>query len=163
MDIAMSSGALTVHWTCGSEGIVSYDFGSISSPALGQIATMNIVDASGTFLPPADRLTPGASWPTNFTLVMSASAQGFTMEISSKTSETWTVAGTETISVPAGTFEALRVDGTSTTSTSGMMVAVPTSTMNSSYWYAKGVGIVRYTYASDQAKGGADLTAYSVP
>lgn len=163
MDIATTIGSLTVHWTCGSQGIVSYDFGNFSTAGLGQIATMKVADSSGTFLPPADRLAPGSSWPTNFTLVMSVSAQGLTMDISSKTSETWTAAGTETISVPAGTFDALRIDGTATTSFSGMMVAVPISTVSSSYWYAKGVGIVRYTYASDQANGGADLTAYSVP
>ncbi len=163
MDISMSAGTMTVHWTCGSEGIVSYDFGNFSSPTFGQVASLKVVDSSGTFLPPADRLTPGSSWPTNFTLVMSASAQGFSMEVNSKTSETWTAVGTETVSVPAGTFEALRVDGTSTSSFSGMTVAVPVSTVNMSYWYAKGVGIVRYTYATDQVNGGADLTAYSVP
>lgn len=163
MDIATSSGNLTVHWTCGSEGIVSYDFGSISAPGFGQFATMNVVDSSGTLLPPADRLTPGSSWPTNFTLVMNVSAQGVTLDMNAKTSETWTAAGTETVSVPAGTFQALRVDGTSTTSISGTMVPVTVSTTSMTYWYAKGVGIVRYTYASDQVSGGADLTAYSVP
>lgn len=163
MDIAVPGGSLTVHWTCGSQGIVSYDFGSLNSSAFGHIVTFDVVDSSGTFLPPADRLVPGSSWPNASIIVMHVSQQGFTVDLTSETSETWTATGMETITVPAGTFEALRVDGTVSISMSGNMVAVPNSTMSSSYWFAKGVGIVRYSYTSEQTQGGADLTAYSVP
>jgi hypothetical protein len=163
MEITMPSGSMTVHWTCGSQGIVSYDFGSLSAPSFGQVATIEVINSSGTFLPPADRLAPGSSWPNNHTVVMHVSEQGFTMDITSETSETLTVTGMETITVPAGTFEALRVDGTETVSASGGMVAVPSYTMSTSHWYAKGVGIVRYSYTGKQTQVVADLTAYSVP
>jgi hypothetical protein len=164
MDFATPLGSLTVHWTCGPEGITSYDFGSISGAGLGGIATIDVVDSSGAWLPPAESLVPGYSWSNDYTTVVSSSVAGTSLEITISTSESWTVTGMETISVPAGTFDALRIDGTSTSETSGFMgVSLPPSTTSQTYWLVEGVGIVHYTSSSEGYSGYGDLTDYSVP
>ncbi len=160
--IAFPGGEMTLNWECGPAGIVSYDFGNITSFDMGGVVTMDILESSGVFLPPAGQLTPGNSWPLSYTQVMNFSL-GADLDMTTTISETWTVAGFETVSTPAGTFRALRLDGSTTTTTTAFMVEVPTVTTSSSYWLAEGVGFVRYQYSGEGYSGSADLVSYSVP
>jgi len=165
MDISVAGVGLTIHWTCTTEGIVSYDFGSISSSDFGGVATLDVVDSSGVWLPAADLLVPGYSWSNDFSTVVTAAAEGTSVELTTATSESWTVIGTETVSVPAGTFEALRIDGTSTTTAtmSGLPIPIPETSSNQSFWFAEGVGVVRYTSSSEGSSSNGSLTSYSIP
>jgi hypothetical protein len=165
MDLSMSEMSMTVHWDCTSQGIVSYDFGNLTVASLGNVASMEVVDSSGVFLPAADLLVPGYSWSDNYTVVMHISDEGFAVDINTTVDETWRAAGIETITVPAGTFEALRVDGTENVTVGGFMGAGDVSvTVDATYWYAKDVGIVRYTASSSEGgDSGGELTSYTVP
>ncbi len=164
MAFSMPEATFTVNWTCSSAGITSYDLGNISSSAFGEIVTLEVVNSSGSWLPPAENLVPGYSWSNDYTMVVSSSFEGASVELTTTTSESWSVGGMETVSVPAGTFEALRIDGTSTIETSGFMgISVPPTTTSQTFWYAEGVGIVRYTSSSEGYSGHGDLTGYSVP
>lgn len=164
MAFSIPEATFTVNWICTSAGITSYDFGNVTSSAFGGVLTMDVVSSSGSWLPPAESLVPGYSWSNDYTTVVSSSFEGVSMDITTTTSEAWTVAGMETISVPAGTFDALRIDGTSTTESSGFMgVSLPPSTTSQTFWLVEGVGIVRYTTSSEGYSGHGDLTSYSVP
>jgi hypothetical protein len=163
MDIAFPAGSMTTHWTCTPAGIVSYDFGSISASGIGALVAMDVTDSSGVWLPAEELLTPGYSWTNNYTTTVSAAAIGADVDMTSTTDETLTVVGMETVNVPAGTFEALRVDSTSVSTFGGMMAGIPSMTTNSTYWYVEGVGIVRYVQRSADYSGGGDLASYSVP
>jgi hypothetical protein len=163
LGISFPSGSMATHWTCTSDGIVSYDFGTISSSEVSATVSMDVVDSSGVWLPSAELLTPGYSWTNNYTTKVSTSALGASVDMESTTNESMTVVGTESVSVPAGTFDALRVDGTISSTFSGPMGAIPSSTTNSSYWYVEGVGVVKYTYNTSGYSGGGQLTSYSVP
>lgn len=163
MDIGFAGGNMTVHWNCSTEGLVSFDFGNLASSSLGQIATFNVVNSSGTFLPPADRLVPGYSWNNAYTIDMSFSAGGFSSNMQTTTSESWTVTGQEKVSLSTGTYDALRVDGTMTSTSSGGPIPIPSTTMNATYWYARGVGITRYHYSGTAIDITADLASYTVP
>lgn len=163
MTISAAGFTFDTHWNCTSEGIVSYDF-SFSGSEFGAGITLDVSETSGTWLPRAEEMTPGASWSNGYTTHVTTSTGGISFDVTSRTDETWTVTGTETVSVPAGTFEAVRVDGTSTTTFTGdFPVAVPPSSSQFTYWFAEGVGLVRYVYSSGDYSGGGDLTAYSVP
>ncbi len=163
MDIAAPSVDMTSHWTCDPSGINSYDFGNLSVLDFGDVAKMDVIDSSGTWLPSAENLTPGYSWNNDYTTVISVSAGGISLDITTTSSETWTVSGVEMVVVPAGTFDALRIDGTTTTTISGMMVSTPAFSASQSYWFAEGVGIVRYTTQTEGYSDNSELTAYSVP
>ncbi len=125
MEIAMSELSMAAHWNCSAAGIVSYDFGSLSVASLGEVASMEVVESSGVFLPAADLLVPGYSWPDNYTLTMHVSAEGAELDFTTTSVGTWTAVGMETVTVPAGTFEALRVDGTDNITMSGFMGMEP--------------------------------------
>lgn len=163
MDVAFPAGSMTTHWTCTPAGIVSYDFGSISAGGIGALVAMDVTETSGVWLPPAELLTPGYSWGISYTTAISAPGIGAAVDMTSTTDETMTVVGTETVSVPAGTFQALRVDSTMVSSISGMMLEVPTMASNSTFWYVEGIGIVRYAFSGADYSGGGDLTSYSIP
>jgi hypothetical protein len=164
MSISVAGASLETHWTCTSEGIVSYDFSSISAPGLGTVASFDVTNTSGTWLPPAEGLTPGASWSNSYTTSVTTSSGGVSFDVTSTTDETWSVTGTETVSVPAGTFEALRVDGSATYTVSGSFpIPIPASSSQFTYWFAEGVGIVRFVYSGEGYSSGGDLTAYSIP
>jgi len=164
MAFSMPEATFTINWTCSSAGITSYDFGNISSSAFGEIVTLDVVNSSGSWLPPAESLVPGYSWSNDYTMVVSSSFGGESVELTTTTSESWSVGGMETVSVPAGTFDALRIDGTSTMEMSGFMgISVPATTTRQTFWFAEGVGIVRYTSSSEGYSGHGDLTGYSMP
>ncbi len=151
------------HWTCTSAGVVSYDF-NLSPSDFGADVSLVVTDTSGRWLPSADEMVPGASWSNGYTTHVTSSVGGVSFDLTFTTNETFSVTGIETVSVPAGTFEAVRVDGSSTTTSSGSLpVPIPDSSNQFTYWYAEGVGIVRYVYSSEGYSGGGDLTAYSVP
>ena len=163
MDIAMPEVSMTVHWSCSSAGIVSYDFGNSSVAGLGNIVNMDVVDSSGAFLPAADLLAPGYSWPSNYSVVMHVSQEGFAVDWTTAVSETWTATGIESVTVPAGTFEALRIEGNESISMTGLGQDVNV-TVSMTYWYAKGVGVVRYTSSTSAgSSSGGELTSYTVP
>jgi hypothetical protein len=164
MEVALSDVSMAVHWSCSSAGIVSYDFGNLSVASLGEVASMEVVDSSGAWLPAPDLLVPGYSWPNSYTLVMHVSQEGFAADLTMTVSETSTATGIETITVPAGTFEALRVDGTESVSMSGFMGEAVNMTVDTTYWYAKGVGVVRYSSSGSEGTGSrGELTSYTVP
>ncbi len=163
MDIAVAGVALTTHWICDTGGIRSYDFGSLSEFQFGEVAQIDVVDSSGTWLPAVENLTPGYSWSNSFTTVISVPAAGISADITTTTSESWTVVGMETVVVPAGSFDALRIDGTSDVTMSGMLVGIPGFSSSQSYWFAEGIGIVRFTSSSEGYSSSGELAAYSVP
>lgn len=164
MTIASGFGSFTYHWFCTTEGIVSYDFGSVELEGFGDVASINVTDSSGVWLPPAESMVPGASWSNEYTTTFSISAEGVATDWSASTSETWTVAGTETISTPAGTFEALRIDGSTNTAVTAFMgIEIPATTTSQTYWLAEGVGVVRYTSSGEGFTNTGTLTSYSVP
>jgi hypothetical protein len=161
--ISVAGFSFDTHWTCTSGGVASYDF-HLGASDFGADVTLDVTDTSGTWLPPAEELTPGASWSNSYTTHVTSAAGGVSIDFTSVTNDSFSVVGAETISVPAGTFDAVRVDSTGTTTTSGSIPIpiAPTSTQFS-YWFAEGVGIVRYTYSGEGFSGGGDLTGYSVP
>lgn len=163
MDFAVPEATFTSHWTCAPGGLASYDFGSFSSTEFGGVASIDVVSTSGSWLPTVDALESGGSWSHEFTTSVSAGAEGISVDIQATTTENFTAAGVETVSVPAGTFEAIRVDSTTSTTVSGAPIPIPGVSSSGSYWYAPGVGIVRWTNNSEGYSGYGELTSYSIP
>lgn len=164
MSIVVPEITMTTHWDCTSEGIISYDFGNISVAEMGEVVTMDVTDSSGVFLPAASLLAAGYSWSDNYTLVMHVTAEGVSLDTTMSAAESWTAVGMESVSVPAGTFEALRIEGTENISMSGFMGMGGVDTVvSATFWFAEGVGIVRYTSASAGYTSVGELTSYTIP
>jgi len=139
--------ALTQTWQCSGEGLLQPEFSQLPT---GEDVTLTIefVESSGLTIPAANQFQPGESWTTHYvanaTLGDGGDAQ---MTMAQTTDLTHTVIGPETITVPAGEFDAIRVETTGNVSsiTSVGGVAVPPMELPMSFisWYAAGVGLVR--------------------
>lgn len=91
-----------------------------------------------------EHLTVGASWSTAYTEVEVDPINGTTTR---SKDETWVVEGVdESVTVPAGTFNALRVR------------KMTSGAADKTYWFVKGVGKVK-----EMGEQVEDLTAYSIP
>jgi hypothetical protein len=103
----------------------------------------------GTRRPPADQLKVGTTW--NNTVNVTGS-MGSGTAVTGTISTSNKIAAEEKVTVVAGTFDALRVDGTVTEALNSSIAGrtVPLNiTMQMSSWYASGVGLVKSVYKLD--------------
>ncbi len=129
-------------WTCSAEGLLSPEMAQM--PGMAEGMTFEYVEANGATLPAADQMTAGHEWTTHYVVevTMPDLGQG-AMSMSETVDLVNTVAGEESVTVPAGTFDAVRVDTAGTIAVS--IAGAPASNVEMSMvsWYAEGVGLVR--------------------
>ncbi|MCW5862769.1 MAG: hypothetical protein KIT52_06670 [Anaerolineae bacterium] len=129
-------------WTCSADGLLSPEMAQM--PGMAEGMTFEYVEASGATLPAADQMTAGHEWTTHYVVevTMPDLGQG-AMSMSETVDLINTVAGEESVTVPAGTFDAVRVDTAGAIAVS--IAGAPASNIEMSMvsWYAEGVGLVR--------------------
>jgi hypothetical protein len=161
----------TQRWSCTSNGLVALDFGGASATlAVADLhAVFDTAESSGVTLPA--HISPGDTWSQTFTLEGTLAITGDqTTKASGQVRYDSTATGMESVRVPAGTFDALRIDGISSMEIGVEMggFTVP-MTISGTFvrWYAPGVGFVRSVEDSDvfdtQVKITTELTGYSIP
>jgi hypothetical protein len=167
-DVFTSGVTRTGEWTCESGALIALQ--PTGGPS-GVVQANNITaefhttDMSGVTLPAT--VNAGTSWTQNFTIEGVESIGGQDVPAKNETAYSCTGGGTESVTVPAGTFDAVRVDcQTDITITITLNdVEVPTNvSTTSTTWYASGIGMVK----SDNVISGAEnntieLTAYTIP
>jgi hypothetical protein len=153
---------LTQTWTCSGEGLLQPEFSQL--PTGDQVTlTIEFVESSGLTIPAADQFQAGTTWTTRYVANATLSDSGAGEMLMEQTTElTHTVIGPETITVPAGEFEAMRVETTgnviAVTSVGG--VAVPPTEIPMSFvsWYAENVGLVRQEWTDLFGAGSEAVT-----
>lgn len=153
---------LTQTWTCSGEGLLQPEFSQLPT-AEEFTLTVEFVESSGLTIPAADQFQPGTTWTTHYVANATLSDSGAgEMTMAQTTDLTHTVVGPETITVPAGTFEAMRVETTgnvsSVTSVGGVSVPPMELPMSFVSWYAEGVGLVRQDWSDLFGAGGEAAT-----
>jgi hypothetical protein len=161
----------TQRWSCGPDGLVALDFGGASAAlALADLqADFNTTEATGITLPAA--ISQGDRWSQTFTLEGTQTLPGDqTADVTGQVQYDATASGLESATVSAGTFEALRVDSTSTMNITVQMsgITVPTTIVGTTVqWYAPNVGMVRSIEKSNifgtEVEVTSELTGYSLP
>lgn len=153
---------LTQTWTCSGEGLLQPEFSQLPT---GEDVTLTIefVESSGLTIPAADQFEAGSSWTTRYVANATLSDSGAGEMLMEQTTElTHTVIGPESITVPAGTFEAMRVEtagNVSAVTTVGGVSVPPTEfTLNFVSWYAEGVGLVRQEWTDMMGASSAATT-----
>ncbi len=140
-----------LRWDCTASGLVQLDFLSIGGPEnQGAEIKTKTLKSSGVVFPPANLAVPGTSWAYSY-VVEQEIKSGDTTIISTSTVEVQNkIVALEEVTVPAGTFSALRVDSTSiikgTMKAAGQSIPM-NNTVQTSSWYAKDVGMVKSTAA----------------
>jgi hypothetical protein len=163
MEMAFQGGTVTYTWSCGGDGVVSFDFGTMGLPTSGFTSDITITSNSGTILPPPGQLVPGASWDNTFTEEVHTSAAGVALDMTMEANETYTATGFETITTGAGTFDAIRIDGSGTFTTTSDLAGSFAIDVSTTYWLAEGVGFVRFETNAEGVSSVSDLSAYSIP
>lgn len=142
----------SVNFSCTSNGLVAADpvqqyigaiLASPDSPVTVKLGTL-----SGTTLPA--KVNPGDKWQQSADFDASTPD----LNMSGRFVFEYTAAGYETVTVPFGTFNALRVDATIRIEVSGLRILAGTYT--TSAWMAPGVGIIKTEGASHVT--GVDFT-----
>ena len=120
---------------CGAGG--SMDYGSYVAEANGQVSVLTVNDQPVMYLPYDPDQQMGYSWTSSYQQSVDAGSVGNGVY---PCSWNWTIEGTETVSVPAGTFNnAIHV---SASYTSQDPLGSHTGTLDT-YW-VKGLGLVKW-------------------
>lgn len=144
---------LVQEWACTPEGILALDS---SGGNAGTLTTadvnlqMETQNASGITYP--NEILPGNTWNHLLDYTGTMDVGGASVDVSGDTTYNYTAIGIESVTVPAGTFEAMRVDIVTTINihmtVQGSAVPV-TVTSTSTSWFAQGVGWVKSDSISD--------------
>jgi hypothetical protein len=159
-------------WACEPQGLKALQFGSGSSASIttqNTTAEFTTLDVTGLSLP--KQVTPQTQWQYSLTMQGTTAMPGDQQAQSTGTfSAAMQAMGMETITVPAGTFDAIKIQVKSTVQiTAEFQGAQVPLTFNTSsiVWYAPGVGHVKSIENSDF--GGTPYTAttelqsYNIP
>lgn len=135
------------NYDCTREGLMAARYGGLQT----EQANINIqtLNGRGVLIPAENAWQVGKTWDASYDLVgtiegsevMSGTITG-TVQIANE------IVAKEKVTVPAGTFDAFRVDATTTQSMLMNMGGVPapqpfTFELGASSWYAPGVGLVK--------------------
>ena len=140
-------------WQCTPGGLLATDFGLSGLDIPGIEYT---IDAkSGVTFPLPDQMVEGTTWQNQFSMSGQMTSDGFSMAINMKAVTDNVLSGFEDVTTPAGTFNAARVDTSTTFELSTDMAgapAMPAMTSESTVWLSEGVGMVK-TESTDPTGG----------
>jgi hypothetical protein len=144
-------------WVCTPDGLAQYltnDLAAIYTGSNGATVTVSVNTNQGVTLP--NSINPGDTWTQH----MNADVTGPDSTTNWDVTYDFTALGNETVTVPAGTFTAMKIAFHVTSASQGQTVLEA----DLDFWAAPGVGLVM----SDFTFGGAVqsttvLTAYNIP
>ncbi|MFC2065449.1 hypothetical protein ACFLXB_10185 [Chloroflexota bacterium] len=169
-DVFSDSTTRSGNWECKDGDLISLDLNVNNLAAANAVAGGNEIDfeitsMEGVTLPAV--VIEGTSWSQNIKLKGQQDFGGQAMSLKLDITNDCISSGDETITVPAGTFTAQRVECTAavliTVNIFGM--EIPTNAASSSTsWYAEGVGMIKTV--SDNGDGttsSLELASYNIP
>jgi hypothetical protein len=158
----------SVKWNCQGGNLAALDSGanSLSLSTSKVSMTTTSVTAEGFNIPASFK--SGNTWSEKVTAKGTVVSGTKTVDVQIDSDLTCSVAGNDSITVPAGTFDAVKTTCTDMVSVSELNLGTPVpaaaaSTVNITNWYAKGVGLlktVRVSTVGGTATG--VLTQYSI-
>lgn len=136
-----------VEWQCTDVGLLEADLATANLTDMGTL-TYTDLEIEGVTLPPSSDLVEGATWQSVYRAQGETTMESLVIVLDVEMVIDSTYVGIETITVPAGTFETLRIDSILTLT--GLMdgVVLIETEIPSSNWYAEDVGLIQST-ASD--------------
>lgn len=159
-------------WACQPDGLKALQLGGGSAAGIsiqGMTTSLTTSDVTGLSLPRA--IDPGAQWQYSLalqgTVVMPDNPQAPANGVYSVTMQ---ALGSETVTVPAGTFEAVKIQSTSTVDIISAFAGKETPIKfngTTITWYAPGIGYVKSVENGDFGgtafSATTELQSYSIP
>ena len=159
-------------WACKPEGLVALSLGT-GQTALGLSlqgikADLTASNPSGLTLPA--KVEPGMKWPYGLDIEGTLSQGTLAADVKGTVSTAMQAVGTESVTVPAGTFDAMKIDTTSTITVSanyhGLTLPL-TSTIDTIFWFAPGVGWIKSAETGEvlgtSLNSITELESYNIP
>jgi len=161
---------LSQEWACTPDGILALTGGGNAGTLTA--SNVNLVidtqNASGITYP--SEILPGSTWTHTLDYTGTMDLNGEPAEASGDTTYNYTAVEVESITVPAGTFDAMKVEVVTTINIKAVFqgVEVPlTVTSTATNWYAQGVGWIKTVSSVDMAgiasTDTVELQSYSIP
>lgn len=138
--------SFTMEWTCTEAGLLSPNLSGLLGDMEG--IEVEVLEASGVTLPSADEMEVGATWSTNYAMRMTFSDESLGSMVMNQTiANSSEIVARESVTVPYGTFDALRIESSGTVQMAmdleGTPMPAPSVDITSTSWYVEGIGMVR--------------------
>lgn len=161
----------TQEWSCTSEGLVALQFGGAPAAMLNaqnMQLNLEVGNVSGVTFP--DAINAGDQWQHNLDLQGDMTVLGEQGTATGNAQTNFTAIGEENVTVPAGTFNAMKiqVDTTLNMNVSYQGLSIPVAFTGSyTYWFVQGVGWVKAS-GTGEIEGTSlsettELQSYSIP
>src|SRR5215216_2908975 len=161
----------TQEWACKPEGLVALQLGGPSAATLNtQNMQLNLTvnNVSGVTFP--SEITTGDEWQHMLEFEGDLDIAGTPAEATGGAESNFTALGTESVTVPAGTFDAMKiqVNSTITINASFQGVSMPVAFSGQYiFWFAQGVGSVKASGRGEIAGTSftetIELQSYNIP
>lgn len=154
-------------WTCDNGNLIALNPSGGSSASVeteGMTSEFQTTSLEGVTLPAS--INPGDSWTQSITIEGTQTLNDTTIPSKNQTTSTCTASGVESVTVEAGTFDAMRVDCQNTmiiTITMNNSPIETSLTFNATNWYAKDVGLVKTVSTGENLDSTIELVSYSIP
>lgn len=163
----------TQQWACTPEGLAALQYGGGPEAVItasGLLGVFETSDASGVSFPA--QIQVGDTWQQSFSMQgQMVIREGVTADANGTISQTYVAAGLETVTVPAGSFEAMKVDTNIVFDLQlslggiGLPMVFDAVTTN---WWAPGIGWVKSDATADMEGGDSfmwliELQSFSIP
>ncbi|MFT3893814.1 MAG: hypothetical protein QM730_19460 [Anaerolineales bacterium] len=155
------------NWKCENGNLIALNPPSGSS---GTVASDKVKvdfqtkDVSGTTLPAT--VNAGDTWSQTIDLEGTETINGTEIPASNNVTSDCKAIGVESVTVEAGTFDAMRVECQNVMKISIQMGASPidtTITLTGVSWYAENIGLVKNTITGSGLDSTTELTSYNIP
>jgi len=161
----------TQEWGCQPEGLVALQFGGAPAAMLNaqnMQLNLEVTNVSGVTFP--SEIQAGDQWQHSLDLQGNMTVANQEGSATGNAQNNFTAVGNESVTVPAGTFDAMKVqvDTTLNMNVSYQGLSVPVTFSGSyTYWFAQGVGWVKAS-GTGSAVGmsfneAIELQSYSIP
>lgn len=149
-------------WTCTIDGLRSEEFGNLQVHGQTQYK-FNTTSGTGVTIPAEDRWFVGNAWSSRYDIAGQLEQSGVTFTGTGTVTLENRIGAEDPVTVPAGTFNAFRVDSTITLrlTPSGLFAIPVTVTLSQYSWYARDTGMVRSMLSMNGATAVTELVSYT--
>ncbi len=167
-----NSAAISQEWACKPEGLVALSLGAGESglglSLAGVQANLKTSNPTGVTIPA--NVQAGSKWTYGLDIAGSISQGTLSADVNGTVASDLQAMGMESVTVPAGTFNAMKIQSTSTFKVvadyHGLSLPL-TSVVNTTFWFAPGVGMVKSTedgeLAGSSLSASTELQSFNIP
>jgi len=161
----------TQEWTCSAEGLAALQLGGAPAAMLNAQnvqMNLNVTNATGVTFP--SQINAGDQWQQNLDFTGDVTMMNEEAEAEGNAQMNFNAVGTESVTVPAGTFEALKVEANVTLNINASFAGITlpvTFSGDYTYWFAQDVGWVKATGTGNVLGNSftemTELQSYNIP